>query len=111
MNYPTYVIHVKKGFEARERSIITQFYQLGLPFHWILEHDIADLSPDTLARYGYNGLALKPAEISCSLKHITAWERIAAADRGGLVFEDDVILDQNTFRPIKNSLNYRPIWG
>ncbi len=88
-----YVIHVRKGYEDREESIKRQFSALGLEFEWILDFDIPELDRDTLESYGYTGKRLNPAEISCSMKHIRAWERIAAdKGAGGFVFEDDVII-------------------
>jgi len=98
LNYPCYVLHVKKGYEDRERSIVSQFAALDQPFEWLLDYDIPDLTPEIVAHYGYNGIKLRPSEISCSLKHITAWERLVASSaQGGIVFEDDVILDQRQF--------------
>ncbi|HET58132.1 MAG TPA: hypothetical protein ENN35_06800, partial [Deltaproteobacteria bacterium] len=45
--------------------------------------------------------SLNNAEISCALKHITAWERIAGGvGDEGLVFEDDVLLDRRRFRTL-----------
>ena len=101
MDYPCYIIHVKKGAEDRELSVIEQFAQLEMPFEWILDYDIPDLDQNALDRYGYYGSRLSPAEISCSLKHITAWERIAAGvSRGAFVFEDDVLIDVNRFKQV-----------
>jgi glycosyl transferase family 25 len=98
-NYPSYIIHVKKGYEDRERSIIEQFARLGMACEWILDYDIADLSPEVLDRYQYRGRKLGPAEISCSLKHIGAWEKIAAgSSAGAFVFEDDVLIDLQRFK-------------
>lgn len=101
LNYSCYVVHVKKGYEERERSIVAQFAALEQPFEWVLDHDIPDLTPEALARYGYRGTKLRPAEISCSMKHIAAWERIAAGEEGGaFVFEDDVLLDLQKFEAV-----------
>lgn len=101
MNHPCYVIHVKKGYEERERSIVEQFACLGLNFEWILDYDIPDLTPEVLRRSGYRGSKLRPAEISCSLKHIGAWARIAAdVGPGAFVFEDDVLLDLRRFKAV-----------
>jgi glycosyl transferase family 25 len=97
MNYTCYVLHVKRGYEDREVCIIDQFNALGLEFEWVLDHDKQDLSPDILAQYGYRG-DLPPEAISCSMKHIAAWERIAAgAAMGGLILEDDALLDKKRF--------------
>lgn len=101
MNHPCYVIHVKKGYEEREKSVVEQFARLGLDFEWVLDYDIPDLTPEVLSRFGYQGTKLRPAEISCSLKHIAAWERIAATDGlGAFVFEDDVLLDSRRFKVV-----------
>lgn len=100
-NYPSYIIHVKKGYEDRERSIVEQFARLGMACEWILDYDIADLSPEVLDRYQYRGRKLGPAEISCSLKHIGAWEKIAAgSSAGAFVFEDDVLIDLRRFKAV-----------
>ena len=77
VDYRCFVLHVKKGYEDREACIIDQFGRLGIEFEWILDHDKHDLTPDVLERYGYHG-DIPPEAISCSMKHIAAWERIAA---------------------------------
>lgn len=95
-----YVLHVRKGYEDREKSIIYQFSQIGLPFEWILDHDKEDLTPELLEKYQYKG-NLTAATISCSLKHIRAWELIAQENTsGGIVFEDDSLIDINNFQVI-----------
>jgi glycosyl transferase family 25 len=100
MAFFCYVLHVKQGYTEREQSIVSQFDSLDLPFAWILAHDISDIDEETLAKYKYRGARLRPAEISCSLKHMTAWERIAhGSTSGGVVFEDDVLLDRKRFVP------------
>jgi glycosyl transferase family 25 len=91
------VLHVKKGYEDREACIIDQFAQLGLDFEWVLDHDIPELTSQVLKKYGYRG-DLPPEAISCSMKHIAAWERIAAgSEAGGLVLEDDALVDRKHF--------------
>jgi len=93
-----YVLHVKEGFTNREKSIIEQFARLELPFEWVLDYDKDELSDDVLERYGYSG-SLRKEEISCCLKHITAWERIARGPwAGGFVFEDDILIDVQNFK-------------
>lgn len=101
MNYPSYVIHVKEGYEDREQSVVEQFSRLDMPFEWVLDYDIADINQEVLDRYKYHGQKLGPAEISCSLKHIAAWERIAAdASKGAFIFEDDVLIDIKKFKEL-----------
>ncbi|MCK9230064.1 MAG: glycosyltransferase family 25 protein [Syntrophales bacterium] len=93
-----YVLHVKKGYEDREKSIIRQFSALKLPFEWILDHDRDELTPEIIERFKCHSL-LSGAEISCALKHIVAWNRIAdGTGRGAFIFEDDVLLDIKNFK-------------
>ena len=93
-----YVIHVKKGFEEREKSIIEQFSRLDMDFEWILDHDKDEITPQLLEKYRYSG-SLKKEAISCSLKHICAWEQIAGKNcDGAFVFEDDVLIDIEKFK-------------
>lgn len=101
MNYPCYVLHVKQGAEDREASIVKQFSILGLPFEWILEYDIPEITGEVLSHYKHHGTELRPEEISCCLKHFTAWEKIAASPAGGgFVFEDDALIDTTKFTQI-----------
>ncbi|MDY0221984.1 MAG: glycosyltransferase family 25 protein [Desulfobacterium sp.] len=95
-----YVLHVKQGFEEREQSIVEQFSRLDLPFEWVLNHDKDEITPEILTKYKYSGF-LNKAAISCALKHISAWERIARGDTdGAFVFEDDALIDIQRFKSI-----------
>ena len=101
MHFPVYVLHVKTGFEDRERSIQRQFAELKIPFEWVLDFDIDDIDENVLERYRNPERHLRPDEISCCLKHLSAWDRIArAGEGGGLVLEDDVLLDGKRFETI-----------
>lgn len=103
MDYSCYIIHVKEGAEAQELSIIRQFKHMEISFEWILDYDVNDLDQGILDRYGYHGGKLHSAEISCVLKHITAWEKIVAGgSSGGCVFEDDVLINIKHFQSILN---------
>lgn len=100
MDFKCYILHVKKGYEDREACIIDQFSRLGIEFEWVLDHDKHELPPDVLKRYGYHG-DIPPEAISCSMKHIAAWERIAAGgDAGGMVLEDDALIDIDRFETV-----------
>lgn len=100
MEYKCYVLHVKKGYEDREKSIIDQFSRIGISFEWILDHDREDITPDLLAKYQYKG-DMTLAAVSCSLKHIRTWELIAQGNApGGIVFEDDSLIDVDNFQTI-----------
>ena len=50
LNYRSYIIHVKKGYEDRERSIIEQFTRLEMPVEWVMAYEIVRSNPDVLAR-------------------------------------------------------------
>ena len=100
MTRSCYVLHVKKGYEDREKSIISQFSTLDLPFEWVLDHDTQEITPETLSEFNYRG-SLNIEAVSCALKHIGAWQKIARGNaRGALVFEDDVLLDIKKFKPV-----------
>ena len=75
----SYVLHVKKGFEDREKSIIEQFSRLGMSFEQILDYDKEEINPGFLETYKYGG-NFNIEAIFCALKHISAWEQIAQAD-------------------------------
>lgn len=112
MTYPCYVLHVKKGYEDREKSILRQFEELGMGFHWVLDHDVDEITEDTLKAYNYRG-SFNIEAISCALKHITAWQRIAEGnDPGGFVFEDDVLINTRQFLPVleKAFPEYHDTW-
>jgi glycosyl transferase family 25 len=94
----SYVIHVKDQHEEREKSIVNQFAMLGVSFKWILDYDVPEINQSVLSAYKYKGNALRPSEISCCLKHILAWEKIARGDNpGGFIFEDDAIIHREKF--------------
>ncbi|MFC1886638.1 glycosyltransferase family 25 protein [Thermodesulfobacteriota bacterium] len=98
MDLNCYVLHVKDQHEDRKKSIIDQFAMLGVSFKWILEYDAPEINQSVLSAYKYKGNSLRPSEISCCLKHIIAWEKIALGDTlGGFIFEDDVIINQEKF--------------
>jgi len=113
MDYPCYVLHVKKGAEDREASIIKQFSILNLPFEWILAYDVPEISREVLSQYKHYGTELRPEEISCCLKHFTAWEMIAASTaEGGFVFEDDALINTARFQQITQQAisEFKAVW-
>ncbi|MBF0230650.1 MAG: glycosyltransferase family 25 protein [Desulfamplus sp.] len=106
MNYPNYVLHVKKGYEDREQSIVKQFGELGISFEWVLDYDVYDINAnreEILKRYSYNG-DMKDSAVSCALKHISTWEKIAiGSQEGAFIFEDDVVIDLLNFQQLVKS--------
>jgi len=97
------VLHVRKGYEDRERHINRMMAEKGLRFKYMLDGDIADITPETLDRY-FTGDTMHKAgpQASCALKHIYACEHIVRNNlKGALVLEDDMVIYDN-FKEIFN---------
>ena len=86
----TRICHVKHGYEDRERHILREFSQRGVPANFFLDWDVPDISPELLQSFS-EGL---PAPlVSLAMKHHGIWKEFL--DSGMpycLVFEDDVFL-------------------
>lgn len=90
-----FVLHVKKGYEDREKFIIDQFRTFNIDFEFILDGDIGDLTDDVIKTYFSEDMHGRLPAMSCAMKHILAHERIVAGNyRNALIFEDDVVLDR-----------------
>lgn len=91
------VIHVRGQIE-REAFMQKQLDELGWPFHYVLEGDVADLTPAILNRYFLNDG--KPETMygqfprtSCAYKELLAYEYIIKNNlEGALILEDDIRL-------------------
>ena len=71
-----YVLHVKKGYEDRDLHIRKMLGNMNIPFQYILDGDMTDLSIDSLSAYFRNDmLSITPAT-SCSMKHILAYQHM-----------------------------------
>ncbi|MFM8703673.1 MAG: glycosyltransferase family 25 protein [Planctomycetia bacterium] len=90
-----FVVHVKKGYEARRRSIERQLAALSIPFEFMLDGDISDLDETRMSRwFGPNMTA--NAVSSCACKHLLVYERLLSEGLpGALVLEDDILLGGN----------------
>lgn len=93
-----FVLHVRKGYEERERHINSMMHKAGIDFEYVLACDIPDLTPEiiekTIAPEGM--LAGKPAAISCLMKHLHAYSLILERDLpGAIILEDDILLYPN----------------
>lgn len=104
-----YVLHVKKGYENREKSIKEQLEKLNLEFEFILEHDIHELKEEELSQQFIQNHTLRMSELSCSMKHIEALKKIEKSNGNiFLVLEDDVLFSKNTLEileKIENEFN------
>ena len=112
MEFQAYVLHVKTGYEDREKSIIEQFSKLNLPFDWILDYDKDDITQEILDEFGYKG-DMNIEAVSCALKHICAWKQLAESNHtGAFFFEDDVIVDVKNFKHFfsKAFVEYKEKW-
>ncbi|RUW72481.1 MULTISPECIES: glycosyltransferase family 25 protein [unclassified Mesorhizobium] len=93
------ICHVKIGYEERELHIRSEFAHRGVPVHWYLDHDVADLSAED------RQAALKPAQVSLARKHIGIWREFLNTDLPYcLVFEDDVFLARNFVARLEDAL-------
>lgn len=104
LNVPaTFVMHVKKGYEKRGEHVEKMLGRLGVPFEYILDGDIPDLTDDIINRY-FTGaeMTVPTAPVSCAFKHLLACEQMLAAGLpDALMLEDDIILHSN-FVPVFN---------
>jgi len=86
-----YVLSVK-SFADRIRHIKTQLGGQRIPFEFIFDHDVGDISLQELNRFVGN-YSLTPAHKSITLKHIKAWKNCVEHGYSRvLILEDDVIL-------------------
>ena len=94
------VIHVK-GQNERKVFIEKQLARTGMPYHFIEDGNISDLTPEILDRYFIdNGkedtIKRKCPAASCAYKHILALKYIIDNDMpGALIFEDDLKIKKN----------------
>lgn len=101
---PVLVAHVKHGYESRRESITRQLHDLRMPFEFMLDGDIPDLSPAVMSRWFAPDV--KPAAIpSCACKHLLMYERIVAEGwPGALILEDDIVLADSFVQVFKATL-------
>ena len=102
-NKAVFVPHVKKGYEDREQHIKAMLQKMNIPFSWILDGDIADLTPEILDKYFAGDMHKVGATASCAYKHVLAYKEIIAKNLdGALILEDDIQLDPRLFIGIFN---------
>ncbi|MBM3171828.1 MAG: glycosyltransferase family 25 protein [Bacteroidetes bacterium] len=100
-----FVVHVKHDLE-RELWMHKQLENLRIPFRWMLEADLEELSPEDLQQY-FSGTEMagpaRPAH-SCALKHLFVYRTmISEGLQRVLVLEDDAILSPQ-FIPLFNHM-------
>lgn len=81
----TFVLHVKQGYEERKIHIEKMMSDHNIPFQYILDGDIPDLTTERLDTY-FSGArhSLSPGT-SCAMKHILTWQdsRLVGRKRTG----------------------------
>ena len=89
------VIHVR-GQEERKTFVLHQLETVGLPYHFILDGNVEDLTPEVIDRYfiddGMPDTMHGPfPRTSCALKHLLATQYILDHPlEGALIVEDDI---------------------
>ncbi len=102
MSPAIFVLHVRSGYEARAQHIERMMAELGLPFEYILDGDIPDLTPEWIeANFTHRMQSVAPHFLSCSTKHLIAMRQIVERGLpGALILEDDIDLDRRRFNRI-----------
>lgn len=100
------VLHVKKGYEDREKHIEQMMRNHHLPYIFILDGDIPDLTEELVNQY-FTGDTMRVIgpQSSCAMKHLLACQYILNHDlKGALILEDDMVLYENFNRVYEESL-------
>jgi len=101
---PIIIVHVR-GQEERRTFIQHQLERVAMPYHYILDGNVEDLTPDILDRYFLNDGKIDTMygafpRTSCSYKHLLATQYILDHQLdGALIIEDDIYFYDN-FKPL-----------
>ena len=97
------VLHVKDGYEIRKRHIDKMLSEMEIPFEYIIDGDIQDLTFDVLNKYFEGKMHRCNSEVSCAYKHLIACKVIIDKGLdGALILEDDICLNRKRFIHIFN---------
>lgn len=100
------VLHVKAGYEEREQHIRNMLEAKGIDFEFLLDGDMADLTPEILDRYFTDKMKQVTPAVSCALKHLLVSELIVKRQLpGALILEDDMLLYKNFDRVFNECMN------
>lgn len=105
-NIKVFVLHIKDGYEERKDHMENMMSALHIPFEYILDGDISDLSQDILDSYFKTPLmhSFCP-RASCSYKHYLAYQQVLSRNlEGALILEDDIILHHNFVEIFNNCM-------
>ncbi len=102
-NRNVFVLHVKKGYERRKEHIDKMLSEMNIPYEYIMDGDIQDLTNNILDKYFKGKMHQYTPEASCSYKHLIACNKIIKKGLdGALILEDDICLNRKKFIPIFN---------
>lgn len=97
------IINVR-SFVERRKHIQAQLFRFGLEGEFVHAFDAVDIDKQINDKY-FKGTGLRPAQKSCSLKHIVALERICSRGwRRALILEDDAVLAETFPAGLKQAL-------
>ena len=103
---PVFVIHVRTATD-RERLMQEQLDEREIPFEFIAEGDISDLTPEIIEAYftGPQMSGAPKAVQSCAYKHLLAYRKLLqSGEPWGLILEDDVYLSSNFTHELQHIL-------
>lgn len=88
-----FVLHVAEGYEHRARHMERMLACHGIGFEYVLEGDMATITPGIISDNFAGELACVSAPTSCAFKHLTAYRRIVERGLpGAFIMEDDIEL-------------------
>lgn len=98
-----YVLNVKK-FTQRRLFMEQQLARFSMEAEFIFDWDADELTDALIEQY-FTGNDLSRAQMSCAMKHITALQKIAAANNHfNLVLEDDAVFTDDFLQGLQNAL-------
>lgn len=103
---PTFVLHVKQGYEERAAHMEKMLAAHGMPFEYMLQGDIPDLDAELQTRFfGRAAAGNADAMHSCAAKHLLVYEKIVRERVPyALIFEDDIFLTRKFDRTFEAAL-------
>lgn len=112
MNLITYLINLD-GSTERYAQAKTQLDKQNIPFERVSAFDGRQLDLSTVPEYdeahalNYMGRTLKGGELGCYFSHLDCARRFLATDADyGMVLEDDMLLTENIYTTISQTLNW-----
>jgi len=100
-----YVLHVKKGYEARKKMLMEQFDRHGITAEFMLDGDMEDITPEQLDHYFKGDMHMIKPITSCTIKHFYILEKMVTDGvEDALIFEDDAILEPSFNRVFNASV-------